>query len=116
MRTDISDFVSKLTAAERRHHFALEAYGKAAGNKMNNYAKANHPWHNRSKNCQNGMQGVTEWQGPYRLKVGLFAREEYAWYLERRNFPHAGRLETWWPTIQRFKPEVLRGWAQAVSK
>lgn len=116
MRTDISRFIRGMDRIHRRHKFALEAYGKAAGVKMNNFAKANHPWHNRTYNTQNTMGSQTDWTSPDHLKVSLTTGTHYSTYLEFKVFKHRGRLATWWPTVQRFKPEVLRGWAEAVSR
>lgn len=116
MRTDISNFVRTTAAIERRHAFAVEAYGKAAGNKMVAYAKRNHPWANRTHNAQNTITATTGWTGGNRLRVNLHSGVNYGVYLEYKTFKHKGRLSIWWPTVQRHKLEILRGWARAVSK
>lgn len=117
MRIDISDFIRKTTLIERRHHFALESYSRAAGNKMEAYAKKNYRWNPyRTHRARDGINSSVDWVNPTRLKLSLRSAADYGIYLEFVNFRHKGRLSIWWPTVQRFKPEILQGWANAINK
>lgn len=116
MRIDISDFLRQMSAIERRHAFALEAYGKAAGSKMVAQAKRDRPWTDRTRSAKDGIHFSAEWSQPTRLQVSLRSQMNYGIYLEYVNFKHKGRLSVWWPTVQRMSPEIIKGWANAVSK
>jgi len=117
VRTDISRFLQRTTELQRRHDFALEAYSRAAGNKMVAYAKRNYPWSRyRTHSARDGIGSSVHWTGQHRIKLSLTSQMSYGIYLEYVNFAHKGRLSIWWPTVERFAPEILRGWASAVSK
>lgn len=116
MRTDISGFIRQTTLIERRNYFALESYSRAAGNKMVVYAKKNKRWTDRTRRAKDGINSSVEWVNSTRLKLSLRSAADYGIYLEFVNFRHKGRLSIWWPTVQRFKPEILQGWANAINK
>lgn len=116
MRTDISGFLRQTDAIARRHAYALEVYGRAAGNKMVAYARQNRPWKDRSRSAKDGIHSDVQWTLPTRLTIRLKSQMSYGIYLEYVTFAHKGRLSIWWPTVQRMQPEILKGWADAVSK
>lgn len=117
MRTDISRFLRATTQMEKRHALALETYARAAGNKMVAYAKRNYPWNrNRTHTARDGIGSSVHWIGANRLKLSLTSQADYGIHLELVTFKHKGRLSIWWPTVQRFTPEILRGWANAVKR
>lgn len=116
MRVDISGFIRQTTLIEQRNRYALEAYSKAAGNKMVKYAKQNKRWTDRTHRAKDGITTSTAWTSGTKLKLSLHSQAEYGIYLELVRFKHKGRLSIWWPTVQRFKPEILQGWANALSR
>jgi hypothetical protein len=115
MRTDISNFIRTMTAIEQRHAYALESYSKAAGNKMVAYARRNRPWKDRTYEAKFGIYQSTQWLSE-RMQISLHSAAEYGIYLEFVDFAHKGRLSIWWPTVQRMAPEIIRGWADAISR
>lgn len=116
MRTDISGFIKATNQIQQRNRFALQTYGRVAGNKMVAHAKRNYPWSpDRTHNARDGINSSTEWNGD-RLRIILRSQMHYGIYLEFVNFKHKGRLSIWWPTVQRFAPEILQGWADAINK
>lgn len=115
MRVDISRFIHTMTDIEKRHAYALESYSKAAGNKMVAYAKRNRPWADRSRAAKEGISASAQWMGE-RMKISLHSAMHYGIYLEFKQFTHKGRLSIWWPTVQRMSPEIIQGWANAISR
>lgn len=116
MRTDISHFVRRMAEIERRNAFALEVYSRSAGNKMVAFAKRNRPWQDRTRAAKDGITSSVQWVMPTRLRINLHSQRDYGVYLELVNFAHKGRLSIWWPTVQRFKPQILQGWADSINK
>jgi hypothetical protein len=117
MRTDISRFLRATTQMEKRQAYALESYARVAGNKMVAYAQKNYPWDpNRTHTARDGIGSSVHWIGANRLKLSLTSQADYGIHLELVNFKHKGRLSIWEPTVKRHRTEILRGWANAVSK
>lgn len=113
---DASDFLKKMSAIKKKHRHAIETYGKAAGNKMVKYAKKNAPWTDRTHQARNSIRSDTEWNDRNKLKINLISGEDYGIYLEYVNFKHKGRLSIWWPTVNKHKEEILKGYAEIIKK
>jgi hypothetical protein len=114
LRFDYSDFNRKLSLIEQRQLFAIETYGKVAGNKMVAYAKRSHPWTNRTYMAQNTITTSQGWNG-HLYQIRLHGNMYYDVYLEFKVFRHKGRLSIWFPTVRKFTPEVIQAWADRMK-
>ncbi len=69
--------------------------GEKNGQAMQNYARRNAPWTDRTGNARAGLFYVVK-QEPGRVTIYLCHSVDYGVYLE---LAHGGRLEIIWPTI-----------------
>ena len=112
-RLDGSSFLRALKSNEQRTLYAIEAYGKAAGNKMLAYAKHNAPWTDRTHSARNTLSVSSAWYGG-RYRITLHGGVRYAVYLELVQFRYKGRLSILWPTVAKLGPEIVRAWAERI--
>lgn len=114
LRIDVSSHLKRLSQIQERQLYAIQAYGKAAGDKMVRYAKANRPWTDRTHMARNTINTSTSWHHG-RLRVNLHSGVEYGIYLEKRVYRYKGRLAIWQPTVNKLAPEILRAWAERMK-
>lgn len=83
---DIKEFDTNIKRFDDRMQAQLEVVGSTISKNMQTYAKANHPWTNRSYSAQNKLKGdykVTENDLDISIRHGV----TYGYYLEtRRDF------------------------------
>lgn len=115
LRFDAKQVLKRFSEIEQRQLFAIETYGKAAGNKMVADAKRHHPWTNRTAMAQNTIASHTKWHGA-KLRVNLTSGVHYGVHLEFKRFKHKGRLSIFFPTVKKFEPEVLKAWAERTKR
>lgn len=58
---DVSDALKGLARANDKVHRGIDLYGRTAALKMEAYAKAHRPWHDRTGNAKNTMKGIAGW-------------------------------------------------------
>ena len=58
---DISGALRGLTAARDKVNRGIELYGQTAALKMEAYAKANRPWHDRTASARQTIKGISGW-------------------------------------------------------
>lgn len=114
LRTNPTAHLRRLTQIQQRQLYAIQAYGKVAGNKMVRYAKANRPWQDRTHMAKNAIATSTSWHSG-RLRVNLHSGMHYGIYLEFKRFKHKGRLSIWFPTVRKLSPEILAAWANRIK-
>lgn len=83
---DTSEFNDKIKTFNATMQAELKVVGSTISKNMQTYAKANHPWTNRTKSAQNKLKGdykVTENDLDISIRHGV----TYGYYLEtRRDF------------------------------
>lgn len=83
---DTKEFNDKIKTFNATMQAELKVVGSTISKNMQTYAKANHPWTNRTKSAQNKLKGeykVTENDLDISIKHGVY----YGYYLEtRRDF------------------------------
>lgn len=70
LKFDFSGLLKGLAEAELKLRFALEAYAKTSAAKLENYAKRNARWTDRTGDARNRLKGSSEAYGSgYRLSL-----------------------------------------------
>lgn len=109
MRVNTSNF--NLREAANKQLAALGLYAETAAMKMEDYAKPNAPWTDRTSNARQSISGGHFWRGN-NLVVRLSGGMEYSVYLELA-------MEKRWailrPTVERFAPDILSGYQRLVK-
>lgn len=80
---DTKEFNDKIKNFDKTMQAELKVVGSTISKNMQTYAKANHPWTNRTKTAQNKLKGgykVTENDLDISIKHGVY----YGYYLETR--------------------------------
>lgn len=127
------DLLRHLEEQDSRMKSALTVYANNASKKLENYAKQNKPWQNRTYDARNRLTGSYEWQGDDKLVLALSHGVEYGIYLEKGTSAHTitGNPYLYWagashpvrfvnhpgsraypiimPTIQAVGPEIMSG-------
>lgn len=104
-RVDIEGAVRGLSEAKLRTMFAVEKYGRVAAAKLEQVAKDEAPWQDRTGNARQTIAGVADWAADT-FRVGIAGNMNYSVYLELANEKKYAIL---WPTINKMTPEILRG-------
>ena len=115
MRVDNAGFVKAITQQEKRTLFAIEAYGKAAGNKLVAHAKKNALWTDRTHIARNTQQASSAWHGG-RYRISLYGGVYYMVFLELKKFKHKGSLAIIFPTVKQLSPQNISAWAQRIRR
>lgn len=132
-RFNADELLRSLEAQNSRMKAALSIYANNASKKLENYAKQNKPWTNRTHDARNRLVGSYEWQGDNKLVLALSHGVEYGIYLEKGTSPHTitGNPYLYWegashpvkvvnhpgsraypiimPTIQAVGPQIMAG-------
>jgi hypothetical protein len=104
-RVDIQGALRGMSEARLKTMFAVEQYGRAAAAKLEQVAKDEAPWHDRTGLARQTMAGVADWVGET-FRVGIAGNMNYSPYLE---LLRDGQYAILWPTINKMTPEILRG-------
>lgn len=90
---------------------AIGLLADTAAKKMEDEAKANAPWTDRTSNARNSIRGEFGWKGK-KAVITLSGNMEYSVYLE---LAKEKRFAILVPTIQRNAPEVIRAYKKVVG-
>lgn len=114
IRLDIRDALGGLQRAGGVVLDGVESYGKTAAASMERYAKANRPWTDRTGNARRTLEGRCErGSGGRTYTVGIVGHMPYSVYLE---LAHGQKYAVLYPTVNALSAEILRGWADTVSR
>lgn len=97
--------------AERKVKAAIGLYAQTAAKKMEADAKRNAPWQDRTGAARNSLLGDFAWRN-YNAVITLSGNMDYSVYLE---LAHEKRFAILKPTIDKFTPEVLKGYQRLVG-
>ena len=142
---DIDGALRGLSAARDKVNRGIELYGQTAALKMEAYAKAHRPWHDRTASARQTLKGVSGW-GEINADIKTFRTEErnkYGWlydiqsvnipdtanrgesfsigitgnmpYLEWLELYHGKKYAILWPTVNALAAETLRGFAAMMN-
>lgn len=108
LKIDPKGMLQKSSAMIERRAYALEVLGRTAAARMENEAKATHPWTNRTYMAERSIMGRVERRGDL-VRITLSIGVRYGVYLE---LAMRKRWAIVWPTIRKYTPEILRGVAK----
>lgn len=116
---DASDVRERLDAFGRDVRAALGAYAVRAAADMEQYAKENRPWTDRTGNARRTLEGVfSSSSSPSpspsgdSITVGVEGHMPYSPILE---LGYGGRFAILAPTVRHFAPDLLLGFADLVA-
>ena len=115
MRTaiDISDALTGLQKARGAVLGGVERYGKTAAVNMEQYAKANRPWTDRTGNARRTLEGRFErdvfGRGVY--SVAIVGHMPYSVHLE---LLHGRKYSILYPTVNALAAQTLQGWSETI--
>lgn len=112
IRLDASGLLNGLSEMEFKVQQGTRLYAETAATKMINYAKKNAPWTDRTGNSRQTMDNEIISKGKS-MEIRLRGNTPHFKYLE---LAMEKRYAILFPTIKRWKGEVLSGWAKVVSK
>lgn len=101
-----------LDRVDKKTMAAAKVYGRSALTKMENYAKDNAPWTDRTGNSRQTINTDMVESGRY-LSLYLKGNTPHFPFLE---LAHEKKYAILWPTVQKFQKEVLEGWQKVMFK
>lgn len=105
---DTATLSRKLEEAERRRLFAQQTYAQTAAKQLENFAKADAPWKDRSGHARGGLIGTARRSGSI-FTITLSGSAHYLVYLE---LAHGKKYAVLWPTLQKHQQRILQGFAR----
>lgn len=102
---DAGKLLSGLAETELKTKVALGLYADTVGKKMENHAKSNYAWTDRTFQASRRLKGSWKWQG-HIARVELSHGVDYGIYLE---FCNEKRYAIIKPTIDDISPQAIRG-------
>ena len=108
---NIKDMLEKTVYAQQKVISGCQAYARIAGNQMLNDAKHNAKWTDRTGLSRQTMDMlVTNIAGIITIQLrGNTPQFKYLEYTMEKRFAILN------PTIEKWAPQVLRGWAETIS-
>lgn len=96
----------------QRTKLGLAAYASmVAAPRMQNYAKANRPWHDISRDARRGLKAGTVISGN-KIRIYLCHSVDYGPFLE---LAHDKKYAIIDPTIEHFVPEIKRNYQRIMA-
>ncbi|RDY22880.1 hypothetical protein CHF27_011210 [Romboutsia maritimum] len=104
-RFDGAQLFRNLAEQQIKTRAALGLFADTSAKTLENEAKNNHPWEDRTYQARNRLKGDYEWQGNL-LRISLSHGVDYGIYLELCN---EGKYAVITPTINKCSPKIMRG-------
>ena len=98
--------LSNLNAWAAQKQAGLEGLARVTAANMQNFARANKRWQDRTGNARAGLHGGHYWENPFMLLVFIAHSVEYGLYLELSNDRKYQILEI---TANQFKEQLYNG-------
>ncbi len=102
---DASKLISGIAEKELKSKAALGLYGDTVAKKMENHAKSNYPWTDRTHQASRRLKSNSKWMGNT-LRIELSHGVSYGIYLEFCNEKKYAILK---PSIDAVAPSAIRG-------
>ncbi|NOH14871.1 hypothetical protein [Clostridium cochlearium] len=109
---DIEDVLNGLSEFEMKSKVAIGVYADTAGKKLEEHAKKNGPWIDRTGLARKTIEGGKEWEGDECI-VYVAGNMEYSPFLELCNDKQYATLK---PAVDKLSPEILRGMSNLLGK
>jgi hypothetical protein len=109
---DSSGFMSELNTRTERLKQALTILTDVASRKMENWAKENAKWEDRTGNARQGIKGESFWVNEHTITCALSHSVDYGIWLELANEKKYAILEE---AIQEHKNELITAYERLVG-
>lgn len=131
--------LSNVSSMNTRFKASMGLYADTSAKKLENYAKKNKPWTNRTYDARNRLNATWQWRGAV-IRIELSHGVDYGLYLEKGTPEHTINGRPWlywpgashpvkvvhhpgskaypiiWPTIEHCSPEIMAGLHILLSK
>ncbi len=104
LRIDIDGVLAGLVRYATDMTACVESAGRNAASGMEDYAKNNRPWTDRTGNARRTMEGVCAWNQQGQFVVGVEGHMPYSVFLE---LGYGGKYSILAPTVHHFAPAFL---------
>lgn len=111
-KLDVSELEDNLEEVEQRARQAILMYAKTGALTLQNYARRNAPWTDRTAHARQRLEATAE-EIPNGAKITLAHGVDYGIWLE---LAHEKRYAIIEPTIRLKGPEVIQGFENLMSK
>lgn len=111
-RVDAKQLLDNLEKSETKAQIAIKMYATEGAKKMENYAKANRPWTDRTGHARQRLTGWVE-TAPNSTKVHIGHGVKYGIYLELCNQKRFAILQK---TVNACAAEILEGFRDLVKR
>jgi len=108
----LSTILSNLKTYNAKTTAALLVITDLVAKSMEQYAKSNAKWEDRTSNARQGIKGQAYWESISVLVCSLSHTMEYGVWLELANEKKYAILEE---TIEKYKPEMIARWKTVVG-
>lgn len=111
IRFDAAKLFGNLASAETKTQTAIRMYATEGAKKMQNYAKQNRPWTDRTGQARQRLIGWVEtFSTKTRIHIGHGVN--YGIYLE---LSHEKKYAILQPTVNAVSPEILQGFKRLIG-
>ena len=83
-----NNLMNMLDQKQSRMKSALGIYANSSATKLQNHARQNKPWTNRTYDARNRLNATWEWKNDNVLSIALSHGVDYGIYLEKGTSPH----------------------------
>lgn len=111
-RFDIKNALEQMVRVSEKFEKASQLYADTAGKKMVAHAKKNATWTDRTSLSRNTIDNAVE-KDYGQINIVLRGNTEQFKYLELSN---AKKFAILWPTITKYKGEIVQGWGTFLNK
>ncbi|MBQ5544206.1 MAG: hypothetical protein IIU00_00865 [Clostridia bacterium] len=112
VRIEIDGALVGLKRVDKSVSQCVDDYGRTAASAMEQYAKANRPWIDRTGNARRTMEGQSERTGQV-VSMGVAGHMPYSVFLE---LDYGQKYAILYPTVQTLAPQVLNGLAAGIAQ
>ncbi|WP_096635820.1 hypothetical protein [Clostridium cochlearium] len=109
---DIESVLNGLSEFEMKSKAAIGVYADTAGKKLEDHAKKNAPWIDRTGLSRKTIEGGKQWEGD-KCNIYVAGNTEQFPYLELAMDKQYSILN---PTVNKLSPEILRGMNNLLGK
>lgn len=109
---DIEDVLNGLSEFEMKSKVAIGVYADTAGKKLEEHAKKNAPWIDRTGLARKTIEGGKQWENDECI-VYVAGNMEYSPFLELCNDKQCATLK---PAVDELSPEILNGLNKILEK
>ena len=138
-RFDGGQLLSNVASMQTKFRASMGLYADTSAKKLENYAKSNKPWTDRTHDARNRLNTNWAWRGQI-IRIELSHGVDYGIYLEKGTPPHTITGHPWlywqgashpvkqvnhpgsrpypiiWPSIEAVGPQIMSGLTILLSK